>query len=149
MNLPTSLSRPTVHQRSVREVTSTRGVLEMGHKDGESRGRNPPLRFTLQVLRVFGKLSVQEKNTHKRITTMNNYAWKLAAKRKRSLQSSVFRLVFGQWPWKQTGHSRTFALYLQKMLIKTAFKSLFTDSFELMIIQLSLCKPPPTLVVYI
>lgn len=65
MYLPTSLSRPTVHQRSVREVTSTRRVLEMGPKDGESRGRNPPLRFTLQVLRVFGKLSVREKkSTH-------------------------------------------------------------------------------------
>lgn len=56
---------------------------------------------------------------------------------------------FGHWPWIQTAYSRTFALYLQKMLIKTAFKSLFTDSFEFMIIQLSLCKPPPTLVVYI
>lgn len=95
MNLLTSLSRPTVHQRSVRVVTSTRGVLEMGPKDGESWGRNPPLRFTLQVLRVFGKLSVGEKNTqNQKVRKMNNDARKPGAKRKHSLQSSVLRLVF-------------------------------------------------------
>lgn len=95
MNSPTSLSRPMVHQRSVWEVTSTRGVLKMGPKDGESRGRNPPLRFTLQVLRVFGKFSVREK-TH----TQKNHKderWRMKTGCKTKTQPTVLGTLSRFW----------------------------------------------------